>query len=73
MTNNKPTPQDSSEAELDEILDKVLLIWKQDYPKNRPDGGLFMDEYFKRLDKAKVEAKQALFDWSRNLGVDDGQ
>lgn len=42
---------------LDEILQKVLLVWKQDYPQPDGDNGLLMDEYFERLENAKTEAK----------------
>lgn len=50
--------------EIEEILQKALLIWKQDYPKfDRDDVDSNEDkmvEYFGRLEKARIEAINTL-------------
>lgn len=101
MTNNKTTTQDSSEAELDEILKELIanqhynivlfddpqiakdlkeskqaiLKWRQDQilsarperkPLPLPEGTPLMIQRWKGYNTA-------LDDWSRNLGVEDGQ
>lgn len=50
----------TQQKQLEAILEEALLVWKQDYPKSDGDNGLLMDEYFERLEKAKLKATQAI-------------
>lgn len=50
----------SEDERIDEILKRVLDIWKNDYPKSDGDNGLDMDAYFTRLDESEAEAKAKL-------------
>lgn len=56
--------------EVVEILNKVLLVWKEDYPKfdhDNPDNNADrMNEYFTRLDVARDEALRQIEDFYRN-------